>query len=141
MMAAATMGATAFQKGLGAIHALSHPIGALYDTHHGLTNAVFMPYVLAFNRPAITQKMDLLSQALGLPASGFDGVACWVDELCRDLAIPKTLAELGIDDSKADQIARAAVVDPTASTNPVPLEEAAVRALFIQADGGNGNLQ
>lgn len=140
MLVAATMGAVAFQKGLGAIHSLSHPIGAVYGTHHGLLNAVLMPYVLAFNRPAITQKMDLLSQALGLPALGFDGIARWIDELCHELAIPKTLAELGVEEGKADQIARAAVVDPTASTNPVPLEEAAVRALFIQAVQGTAIL-
>ena len=140
MLVAATMGAVAFQKGLGAIHSLSHPIGAVYGTHHGLLNAVLMPYVLAFNRPAITQKMDLLSQALGLPALGFDGIARWIDELCHELAIPKTLAEIGVEEGKADQIARAAVVDPTASTNPVPLEEAAVRALFIQAVQGTAIL-
>ncbi len=137
MLIAATMGAVAFQKGLGAVHSLSHPIGAMYGTHHGLLNAVLMPYVLAFNRPAIERKMDVLAQALGLPAPGFDGVAAWITALCHDLAIPKTLAELGVDDSRADEIARAALADPTAATNPVPLEEAAVRALLLQADRGN----
>lgn len=140
MLVAATMGAVAFQKGLGAIHSLSHPIGAIYGTHHGLLNAVLMPYVLAFNRPAIERKMDVLAQALGLPAPGFDGVAAWIGGLCSELAIPKTLAELGIDDSKADEIARAALADPTAPTNPVPLEEAAVRALFLQANRGNSKV-
>jgi alcohol dehydrogenase class IV len=141
MLVAATMGAVAFQKGLGAIHSLSHPIGAIYGTHHGLLNAVLMPYVLAFNRPAIAKKMDLLSRALDLPAPGFDSVARWIDALCQELAIPKSLAALGIEESKADQIACAAIVDPTALTNPVPLEEAAVRALFIQAARGNSNPQ
>ncbi|MBX9589352.1 MAG: iron-containing alcohol dehydrogenase [Hyphomonadaceae bacterium] len=137
MLVAATMGAVAFQKGLGAVHSLSHPIGAMYGTHHGLLNAVLMPYVLAFNRSAIGPKMDVLAQALGLPQQGFDGVAAWIAELCRDLAVPRTLAELGIDDSKAEVIARAALADPTAPTNPVQLEEAAVRALFLQACRGN----
>lgn len=136
MLAAATMGAVAFQKGLGAIHSLSHPIGAHYGTHHGLLNGVLMPYVLAFNRPAIEQKMDGLARALGLSKAGFDGVATWIDDLCRELAIPKTLAELNIDDGKADTIASAALVDPTASTNPVRLDKAALRALFAQAHGG-----
>jgi len=137
MLVAATMGAAAFQKGLGAVHSLSHPIGAMYGAHHGLLNAVLMPYVLAFNRPVIAPKMDVLAQALGLPERGFDGVSAWIGGLCRELAIPKTLAELGIDDRKADAIARAALADPTAPTNPVPLEEAAVRALFLQAQRGN----
>jgi alcohol dehydrogenase class IV len=140
MLVAATTGAVAFQKGLGAVHSLSHPIGAMYGTHHGLLNAVLMPYVLALNRPAIAQKMDVLAQALGLPAPGFDGVAAWIAALCRELAIPKTLAELGIDDSKAHEIAHAALADPTAATNPVPLEQAAVRALFVQADRGNSGV-
>ena len=91
MMAAATMGAVAFQKGLGAIHALSHPVGAIYDTHHGLTNAVFMPYVLAFNRPAIADKMERLARYLGLPDPGFDAVLRWILDLRSTLDIPPTL--------------------------------------------------
>ncbi|MCH7486605.1 MAG: iron-containing alcohol dehydrogenase, partial [Proteobacteria bacterium] len=78
MMAAASMGATAFQKGLGAIHSLSHPVGAIYDTHHGLTNAVFTPYVLAFNRPAIEDRMARLARYLGLAKPSFEGVMDWV---------------------------------------------------------------
>ena len=133
MLAAATMGAVAFQKGLGVIHSLAHPVGTLYGLHHGLLNGVLMPYVLAFNRTAIEPKMAILAQSLGLPKLGFDGVAAWIDGLCREVAIPRTLAELGVDDSKADQIVRAALVDPTAPTNPIPLEATAVRALFMKA--------
>lgn len=133
MLAAATMGAVAFQKGLGVVHSLSHPVGSHYGLHHGLLNGVLMPYVLRFNRRAIEPKMAVLAQALGLPARGFDGVAAWIDGLCRELAIPRTLAELGVDDSKADEITRAALADPTAPTNPVPLEAAPVRALFLEA--------
>src|SRR3546814_12026609 len=78
MLAAASMGATAFQKGLGAIHSLSHPVGALYDTHHGLTNAVFLPYVLAFNRPAIEARMVRLAAWLRLKDPSFTAVHDWV---------------------------------------------------------------
>ena len=133
MLAAATMGAVAFQKGLGVVHSLAHPVGTHYGLHHGLLNGVLMPYVLEFNRKAIEPKMAILAQSLGLPQPGFDGVAAWIGGLCREVAIPRTLAELGVDDSKADQIARAALVDPTAPTNPVPLEFSSVRALFMKA--------
>src|SRR5206468_8584334 len=91
MMAAAAMGATAFQKGLGAIHALSHPTGALYDTHHGLTNAVVMPYVLEFNRAAIDAKLTRLAAWLGLPKPGYQAVLDWVLALRREIGIPHTL--------------------------------------------------
>lgn len=133
MLTAATMGAVAFQKGLGAIHSVSHPVGALYGLHHGLLNGVLMPYVLAFNRTAIEPKMAILAQSLGLPRPGFEAVAAWIDGLCREVAIPRTLAELGVDDSRVDEIVRAALVDPTAPTNPVRLEATAVRALFVKS--------
>jgi alcohol dehydrogenase class IV len=133
MMAAATMGATAFQKGLGAIHSLSHPVGAHYDLHHGLLNAVFMPYVLVFNRPAIADKMAHLGRFLGLPKPNFDGVLDWVLELRRAIGIPNTLAELKVDDRKLDTMIADSVVDPTAPTNPLPLDAASVRKLYHQA--------
>jgi alcohol dehydrogenase len=128
MMSAAAMGAVAFQKGLGAIHALSHPVGAIYGTHHGLTNAVFMPYVLAFNRPAIEAKIDRLAAFLGL--SGFDGFMAWILDLRRELAIPHGLRGLGVDNARFDEMAAMAVVDPTAGGNPVPLDEAAAKRLY-----------
>jgi len=130
MMAAAAMGATAFQKGLGAIHALSHPIGALHNTHHGMTNAVFMPYVLAFNREAIAPRMERLAAYLGLAAPSFDAVIAWVLELRREIGVPHTLEGLGLSGVDADRIAAMAVVDPTASGNPVALsKEGALRVL------------
>jgi alcohol dehydrogenase len=135
MMSAAAMGATAFQKGLGAIHALSHPVGSLHDTHHGMTNAVFMPYVLAFNRPAITPKIERLAAWLGI-AGGFDGFLDAVLALRRDVGVPETLAGLGVNDSQAARIAAMAVVDPTASGNPVPLTEGAALELFAAAYEG-----
>jgi alcohol dehydrogenase len=136
MMSAAAMGAVAFQKGLGAIHSLSHPVGGFYDTHHGMTNGVYMPYVLAFNRKAIEAKIDWLARALDIDG-GFDGFQRWVLELRREIGVPHTLKELGVPDtSKADQIAKMAIVDPTAGTNPVPLDEKGAKAIFLAAFEG-----
>jgi len=136
MLIAASMGATAFQKGLGAIHALSHPVGALYDTHHGLTNAVFMPYVLAFNRPVIKERLQRLAAWLGLPGTGYTAVMDWVLNLRQQIGIPHTLVELGVDDQRLDQLAEMAPRDPTASGNPIPLNEQNSRELFQAALDG-----
>lgn len=135
MMAAAAMGATAFQKALGAIHALSHPVGALHDTHHGLTNAVFMPYVLAFNRAAIEDRIVQLAPYLGLAAS-FAAFLDWVLALRAEIGVPHTLAGLGVDGRHAALIARMAPHDPTAGGNPVPLDEAGARRIFEAALAG-----
>jgi alcohol dehydrogenase class IV len=131
MMAAASMGATAFQKGLGAIHALSHPVGALYDTHHGLTNAVFMPYVLAFNRPAIADRLARLAAYIGV-ADLID----WVLELRREVGVPHTLAELGVGTERLDELAAMAAEDPTAGGNPVAVGPAELRRLYEDALAG-----
>jgi alcohol dehydrogenase len=136
MMAAAAMGATAFQKGLGAIHALSHPVGALYDTHHGTTNAVFMPYVLAFNRGAIEDRIRRLAAYLELPDPGFDSFQRFVLDLRRQVGMPHTLPELGVDDRQQDLIADMAIVDPSAGGNPVPLDRAGAAAIFAAAFHG-----
>ncbi len=139
MMAAAAMGATAFQKGLGAIHSLSHPIGALYDTHHGMTNAVFMPYVLAFNRPAIEERIARLAAYCGI-AGGFDGFQQEILSLREKLSVPHTLPGLieglSIDDERKNLIADMAIVDPTAGGNPVELTKDAALALLEQAIDG-----
>lgn len=132
MMAAAAMGATAFQKGLGAMHALSHPVGAVHDTHHGLTNAVFMPYVLVFNRKAIEGRIARLSAYLGLEPS-FDAFLAHVLALRQAVGIPPTLAGLKVGPEKAGLIAEMAVVDPTAGGNPVPLDVAGARTIFENA--------
>ena len=140
MMAAASMGATAFQKGLGAIHAMSHPIGALYDTHHGLTNAVVMPYVLMRNRDVIEQKLSQVAAYLGLsrdPAAGFEAFVDWSLELRSTFEMPHTLAELGVAESDLDALAAAAEIDPTAMANPVRLDTAGFRTLFEKAFTGN----
>lgn len=135
MMSAAAMGATAFQKALGAIHALSHPVGALYDTHHGLTNAVFMPYVLDFNRPAIEEKITRAAAYLGL-APTFDAFLAWVLALRAEIGIPHTLAGLKVDDARFELMSRMAPRDPTAGGNPVPLDEAVCLRLYANALGG-----
>ena len=136
MMSAAAMGATAFQKGLGAIHSLSHPIGALYDTHHGMTNAVFMPYVLAFNRDAIEERIARLSAYLGIKG-GFDGFAKAILKLRKELKVPHTLPGLikglEMDKKRKTLIADMAVVDPTAGGNPVKLTKKAALALLENA--------
>jgi alcohol dehydrogenase class IV len=133
MLAAASMGATAFQKGLGAIHSLSHPIGAIYDTHHGLTNAVVMPYVLAFNRGAIEGKLTRLAAWLDLPDPSFTSVMDWVLALRSELAIAHTLKDIGVDDARADELSEMAAKDPTAPTNPVPIGAAELKGMFIDA--------
>lgn len=135
LMSAAAMGATAFQKGLGAIHALSHPVGALYDTHHGMTNAVFMPYVLAVNRSAIEQRIARLAAYLGMSPS-FEAFQHAVLALRQRLDIPNTLREFNVDDSKRDLIAEMAIVDPTAGGNPIELTKARALDIFDRALNG-----
>ena len=135
MMAAAAMGATAFQKALGAVHALSHPLGALHDTHHGMTNAVLMPYVLAFNRPAIEAKIERLAAYLGL-APSFPAFLDFVLRLRQKIGVPHSLRDFGVDGSNFDLMARMAPQDPTAGGNPVPLDEAAARRLYESAFEG-----
>ncbi|CAH1667558.1 Alcohol dehydrogenase [Hyphomicrobiales bacterium] len=132
MMAAAAMGAVAFQKGLGAIHSLSHPVGAVYHTHHGTTNAVVMPPVLRFNRPAIEEKIAAAAAYLGI-AGGFDGFYDFVLKLRAELGIPDKLAALGVGTDRIDELAEAAVADPSTGGNPVELTVAAARKLLVEA--------
>jgi alcohol dehydrogenase class IV len=135
MMSAAAMGATAFQKALGAIHSLSHPVGSLYDTHHGMTNAVFMPYVLVYNRPAIEDKLARVSAYLGLKPS-FQSFLDWVLELRAELAVPHTLAGLGVDDKKFALMSEMAPKDPTAGGNPIAIDAISCRQLYEAAMTG-----
>jgi hypothetical protein len=137
MLAAASMGATAFQKGLGAIHSLSHPVGAIYNSHHGETNGVVMPYVLAFNRPAIEEKLTRLARYLNLPNPGFDAVQQWVLALRREIGIPHTLAELGVKESDIDMLTPMAVDDPSTGGNPRPAGPEEMRELFAKALRGD----
>jgi alcohol dehydrogenase class IV len=132
MMSAAAMGATSFQKALGAIHALSHPVGSLYDTHHGLTNGVFMPYVLVFNRKAIENRIVRLAAYIGLKPR-FRAFLDFVLELRAETGVPHTLAGLGVGDEKMDTIVEMAPNDPTAGGNPVPLDKRAARTILNRA--------
>jgi alcohol dehydrogenase len=132
MMAAALMGATAFQKGLGAVHALSHPVGALYDAHHGLTNGILMPYVLVFNRKAIEEKIKRLAAYIGLRPS-FRAFLDWLLQLRAEIGVPHTLSGLNIDGGKVDQILDMSVKDPTTGGNPVALNKRSVRTIFTRA--------
>ncbi|MFV2035725.1 MAG: iron-containing alcohol dehydrogenase, partial [Halocynthiibacter sp.] len=129
MMSAAAMGATAFQKGLGAIHALSHPIGALYNTHHGTTNAIFMPAVLSFNAPAIRDRFDEAAAYLDI-SGGFDGFCDYVQRLNDDLGIVRRLSELGVGEDRVDTMADMALADPSCGGNPVELTRDNLAQLF-----------
>jgi len=136
MLAAASMGATAFQKGLGGVHAIAHPVGSWFNTHHGLTNAVILPYVMTFNRSAILDKAELISRILDLPVAGFDGLLAWVLEFRRELGIPHTLAEIGVSSDKAELIGREAAIDPSAGGNPIPIDAAKLERIFRAAIEG-----
>ncbi|MDQ7079722.1 MAG: iron-containing alcohol dehydrogenase [Paracoccaceae bacterium] len=129
MMAAAAMGATAFQKGLGAIHAISHPIGAVYGTHHGTTNAVVMQPVLLFNRPAIEDRIDALARYLDIEG-GFQGFYDFVGRINAELGIPKNLTELGVKDPDLDALTVSALDDPSVGGNPVRMTPENTRALL-----------
>jgi len=131
MMSAATMGATAFQKGLGAIHALSHPIGAIYHTHHGTTNAICMPAVLQFNRPAITDLIGHAADYLGI-AGGFDGFCDYVDTLNASLGIPRKLSGLGVENPDIDRIVAGALLDPSTGGNPVEMTKENTTKLLLE---------
>ena len=128
MLVASTMGATAFQRGLGAIHALSHPLGGLYDAHHGLLNAIVMPYVLKANRKAVEKDIIKAAAYLGIKG-GFEGFMKWILKLRKDLGIPNSLAEIGIDTKRLDEVAGMAVKDPSAGGNPIQFTLAQYKAL------------
>ena len=129
MMSAAAMGATAFQKGLGAIHAMSHPVGAVFNTHHGTTNAVCMPAVLAFNADAIGGRFDQAAAYLGIDG-GFDGFCEFVQQFNDSFAIPRTLTEMGVSADKLDDLVAMALEDPSCGGNPVELTADGLRGLF-----------
>ena len=132
MLCASTMGATAFQKGLGAMHALAHPLGALYDTHHGLLNAVLMPYVLKANQAAIERKISGLCAYLNIN-QGFSGFLNWVLDLRATLGIPHTLADIQLDDTEASLIGQMAFEDASAATNPISFSAEDYQNIFVAA--------
>lgn len=139
MMMAASMGATAFQKGLGMVHSLSHPLGGATGIHHGLANAIFLPYVMVYNRPTIETKMHRLARALELPKTGFDGVLAWMLELRSALKLPHTLreADVGFTEEMAATLAPLAAADPSQGSNPRPATVEQLRDVFLAALRGD----
>ncbi|MBV8343298.1 MAG: iron-containing alcohol dehydrogenase, partial [Gammaproteobacteria bacterium] len=137
MLAAASMGATAFQKGLGGVHAIAHPVGAHYNTHHGLTNAVLLPYVIVHNRAAIASRVPSIASALSLSGEPFAALFEWVLGFRRRLNIPHTLAEIGVDLGKPEIIGREAELDPSAAGNPLPTDAAGYTRIFRSAVEGD----
>lgn len=131
LMSAAAMGATAFQKGLGGMHAMSHPVGAVFNTHHGMTNAVVMPAVLRFNRPAIEDRIASAAAYLGIDG-GFDGFMAAILKLRSDMGVPDKLSALGVEATAIDELAAMAVNDPCAGGNPVELTLDAAKALYAE---------
>ena len=136
MLVAASMGATAFQKGLGGMHALAHPLGALYDAHHGLLNAILMPYVLEANRRAIEAPLEHLARYLDIADPGFDGFLHWILELRERLDIPNSLAAIDIDDNDAETVGRMAARDPSAGGNPIAFSAEEYSQIFRAAVHG-----
>ena len=137
MLTAASMGSTAFQKGLGGIHSLSHPVNALNNVHHGLSNAIFMPYVLTFNRDVIEEKIIKICDQLELEDRTFDGFINWVLKLRKDLDIPHKLSEV-IDekDLQLDRLSKMALEDPSTEGNPKKLSETDMKIMYEHSMSG-----
>jgi len=140
MLAAASMGATAFQKGLGGVHAIAHPVGAHFNTHHGLTNAVVLPYVIVHNRRAIEPHLSVIARTLNLPGEPFAAVFDWVLAFRKRLNIPHSLAEIGVPLSNPDAIGHEASLDPSAAGNPLPTDAAGYARIFRSAVKGDLSL-
>ena len=133
MLAASMMGAVAFQKGLGAVHALAHPLGAVYDKHHGLLNAILLPYVLQYNRPAIEEKVIHIARVLELDDISFEGFQHWILQLRKTLQIPGNLQSIDISAEQSKLIGKMASQDPSAAGNPVVLSAEQYSTLFETA--------
>jgi alcohol dehydrogenase class IV len=141
MLAAASMGATAFQKGLGGVHAIAHPVGAHFNTHHGLTNAVLLPYVLVHNRAAIAPQLPVIARTLNLSGEPFEALLSWVLEFRERLRIPHSLAEIGVTLRNPDTIGHEASLDPSAAGNPRPTDAADYARIFRSAVNGDLGLK
>ncbi|MEI5676776.1 iron-containing alcohol dehydrogenase [Mesorhizobium sp. CGMCC 1.15528] len=136
MLAASGMGCVALQKGLGAIHALAHPLGALHDAHHGLLNAVLMPYVVRFNIPAIEDKLTVLARFLDLPKHDAEAVIEWICKLRQTIGLPATLPEMGLANIDRERVCEMGAVDPSAGGNPIPLDPKNLRTILDAAIDG-----
>ena len=130
LLAASSMGSTAFQKGLGAIHSLSHPINAKFNMHHGLSNAIFMPYVLTFNKKFIEKRISIISAFIGL-GNTFDSFLDWIIKLRKELKIPHKLSELiQINPNQLEELSQMALEDPSTTTNPTKLTKEDFRKMY-----------
>lgn len=138
MLVASSMGATAFQRGLGGMHALAHPLGAIYDAHHGTLNAILMPYVLVANRIVIEKPIARLARYLDMPAD-FDAFLNWILALRQEIEIPNDLAAIGIDDKRLDDLGQMAVEDPSSATNPIQHDSATYTHIVTKALQGDLN--
>ena len=136
LLVTSAMGSTAFQKGLGLIHSLSHPINAVNDVHHGLSNAIFTPYVLKFNEPVIRERIILLTKYLEIDNQSFNGFMEWILSIRKDLRIPHTLKELKVD-FDFDMLAKMALKDPSTAPNPKDINFDGMKQLYIDAYEGN----
>jgi len=136
MLVASLMGATAFQKGLGGMHAIAHSLGALYDAHHGTLNAILMPYILKANQSAITRRIERLCRFLSLDVQSFDGFLNWVLGLRSQLGIPHELAAIGIDSTEAQRVGVMSAADPAAGGNPIPFSAEHYAGIFTDAVSG-----
>ncbi|ALZ33325.1 iron-containing alcohol dehydrogenase [Pseudomonas aeruginosa] len=137
MLVASASAAVAFQKGLGGVHALAHPLGARHHLHHGLLNAVLLPYVLLANRPAIEADAARLARYLELDEASFDGLLAWILELRARIGIPANLAALGLDGEDAQWVGEQALADLSSSaTNALPLDARDYARIYRQAVAG-----
>ena len=129
MLVASMMGAAAFQKGLGAIHSITHPVNSLYHTHHGTTNGTVMPFVLNFNRSVIEKKFDRLAKFLNI-SNGFEGIINWIIELKKEMEIPETLKDMGVKEGDEIKLAPLAQEDPSTGANPLEMSEEKFKELI-----------
>ena len=120
MLVASMMGAAAFQKGLGAVHSVTHPVNSLYNSHHGTTNGTVMPFVLEYNRSAIESKFDRLGRYINI-SSGLDGIIDWVNNLKKEMNIPHSLQDMGVQLGDEEKLSKLAFEDPSTGGNPLPM--------------------
>ena len=135
MLVASMMGAAAFQKGLGAIHSITHPVNSLYKTHHGTTNGTVMPFVLNYNRSTIEDKFTRLANFLDIK-NGFEGIVDWIIELKKDMEIPETLKDMGVNEGDEIKLAPLAQEDPSTGANPLEMTVERFQELILNCISG-----
>ncbi len=135
MLVASMMGAAAFQKGLGAIHSITHPVNSLYKTHHGTTNGTVMPFVLNYNRSTIEEKFTRLANFLDIK-NGFEGIVDWIIELKKEMEIPKTLKDMGVNEGDEIKLAPLAQEDPSTGANPLEMTVERFQELILNCIAG-----